>query len=205
MTCPSLASSITGDVNIETLNQLSRDEKLLTSDPVSLQPYIFYDKSWSIYFSATGTWVFEDGPNEMVYPVIQTTTIECLLDRGICIEVTADVSGNSLGVVTVIYDIERWDKVEIITKPYEFPCERHVLRINRATKLVKKLKTPILKKSICKSPLKKDYYLRLGDGLEITMKLVEKKIKALNAARSLNLHESLQKFFNKVDNSKVTK
>ena len=120
---------------------------------------------WDTYFSAKGTWVFENS-NEKMANRIPKTTIKCYRDNDLCIEATADIASGQLMVTLEEFQIERWDKYEIVTKPYDYECVRYVLRINRQQRSVKKLRTILSSKDICKGLEVEDKYIRLINGFD---------------------------------------
>ena len=64
----------------------------------------------------------------------QSSKIICDRSTNTCTEATAIIyhSGNyGLFVDIDRYEIERWDEHEIVTKPREFECTRHVIRFNK--------------------------------------------------------------------------
>jgi len=156
---------VRGKFDVKTFEKIMKDFEILMPDPVSVSSYFFSKDMWNSHFSARGTWVFESSNEKMAHP-IQMTEIKCYRNKKLCFEATANIADDILDVTSEIYDVERWDDYEIVTKPYDYECVRYVLRINRQQRSVKKLRTTISSKDICKKVDQGDRYIRLINGFD---------------------------------------
>jgi len=131
----------TGDLNTRTITELGRDGALWRREAAVLPNLVvsvdFWDADW---VSAQGTWTIV---GEKSWTPVQTSKIDCYKGRGICVESTATMMNfemnNSLSTQTEIYEVERWDKYEIMTKPFpggNKPCFQYTMRIDRTQKSV---------------------------------------------------------------------
>jgi hypothetical protein len=159
--------SITEKLDVQTFEQIFKDADLMDPGPIGVTGYSFSDYFWNSIFSADGTWVFEDSNEKMADP-IQATEIKCYRDMGLCIEATAFISFDHalLNVVSEIFEVERWDEYEIVTKPHDFHCTRYVIRINRQQQSVKKLRSTLRTKELCKGLDIEDKYIKLINGFD---------------------------------------
>jgi hypothetical protein len=167
---------ITGDpLSFETFDQVNKDTNLVNYEPVTL-PNLFVSLDFwqSGYVSGKGTWVLTN--EKMGWPE-QTTHIQCVRDRRICIEATALLTGSggkkTVGVDADLYDIERWDDHEIVTKPKETPasCVRYMRRFNRLQKSVTGLRSTISTEGLCKGVETKEMHMILSDGFKVYREL----------------------------------
>jgi len=167
---------ITGDpLSFETFEQISKDTDSLDYKPANLPSLFISLDSWeSGYVSGKGTWVLS---NEKTGWPEQTTHIQCLRNQSICIEATAVIMGKggdkSLRVDTEMYEIERWDAHEIVTKPKETSsgCVRYVRRFNKVQKSVTGLRSTISTGEFCKGVEVKEMYMILSDGFKVYWEL----------------------------------
>lgn len=167
---------VTGDpLAFETLEQIQHDGAAIDDRPVSLPSlHVFLDLWDADYVSAKSTWTFT--ADEMAQPQ-RTSVIECYRDYGICTEATAIVEGEGpkhLTLHTDIYDIERWDKHEIITKPKQFGCVRQVRRFNRVQKSVTGLRSTTSQDDACKAVDAKEFHMQLSNGFDVYWKLLQR-------------------------------
>ena len=107
---------------------------------------------------------------------------------------TANIADDILDVTSEIYDVERWDDYEIVTKPYDYECVRYVLRINRQQRSVKKLRTTISSKDICKKVDQGDRYIRLINGFDEWWEFKSELNKNRGKIFSPSLKEQIEKF-----------
>jgi len=166
---------VTGDINPETLEKIFSDIEVVHTPIIGIgSGFHLFTDFWDSYIEATGTWVFEDGTPQAM--PLQRSDIKCFREKGICFIATARIGiGGALQIDTDIYEIERWDNRELVTKPLDFACVRYVLRINRISKTVKLLRTTISDKDMCKGVEKKDFVLKLSDSMDVWFKLNDKK------------------------------
>jgi len=175
---------ITGDpLSFETTEQINKDMNLLDYEPAYLpRLFIFLDLWKSGYVSGKGTWVLT---NEKMGLPEQTTHIECHRDQRICIEVTAILTGKgrnkSVSVDIELYDIERWDDHEVVTKPRETGagCVRYVRKFNRVQKSVTGLRSTISTEGPCKMVDVKEMHMSLSDGFKVYWELYQKSKKKI--------------------------
>lgn len=175
---------ITGDpLSFETFERVNKDTELLDYQPVSLPSlFVSLDFWQSGYVAGQGTWVWANGA--MAWPE-QTTHIQCLRDQRICIEATVVLTGKggqrTVNVYTDVYEIERWDDHEIVTKPRETSagCVRYVRRFNRVQKSVTGLRSTISTEGLCKETEPKEMHLLLSDGFKVYWDLYQTSKKAL--------------------------
>ncbi len=177
--------TVTGDpTSFETFQQVEKDMKSLDNDPVGLPSLFVSLDFWKAgYVSGKGTWILAN--EKMGWPE-QTTQLECRRDQRICTEATAILSrtggSKSLSVQTSVYEIERWDDHEIVTKPKEsgFGCVRYTLRINRVQKSVTGIRITISTKGPCESMVAKEMYMTLSDGLKVYLDLYRNSKKTMS-------------------------
>ena len=162
---------ITGDpLSARTFDQLGADIKNLSHEPVGVPSSTFVDSYWDDgHASSTGTWMIEN--DEVAFPE-QATRVTCERDRKECIEFTAvlvDTSfgGHTLSIDTTRYEIERWDRVEIVSRPRHAVCARNVLRLNRVQKSVTAVRSTISTDGPCKGMALGDSSSRLVNGSEL--------------------------------------
>jgi hypothetical protein len=124
---------------------------------------------------AKGTWIIEQ--DEQAYP-IQTTEITCDKPTKECIEVTAELGNDTLGLFTTRHQIERWDEHEIVSSPKQFGCVRYTMRLLRASKAVTASRTRTSTEGMCKN-LTSELRLRLDDGLKTQREQQAKKAEAM--------------------------
>ncbi len=174
---------VNGDpLDMDVVDRINDFDKNLR-DPVSLPPVKFvhvedWDEGW---VSAQGTWV---SLNQEIGIPLQTSKITCIRDQRQCIESRAEMYGSLLNVETEFYDIERWDKYEIVTKPSDAICVRSVVRINRVQKSVTATDTKISDKGgfldSCKLAPNKDVNSELQDGFPVYWKLYKEYLQRRN-------------------------
>jgi len=162
---------VTGDpMSFETSKKLKEDAETIEKEPIFLPSLVFVNELWDKgYFKAQGTWVIVDG--EIGWPE-QTSQIDCSREWGICIEATATMRGSrGIDLQTDIYYIEQWDQQEIVTKPKDWGCVRHMRRVNRIQRSVTGIRSTILRDGACKEIEAKELHMILTDGYETTKKL----------------------------------
>jgi len=174
---------ITGNpLSFESFEQIKKDTDLVDYSPATLPPlHVFLDFWESGYVSAKGTWVLI---NEKMAEPEQTTHLQCFRERHMCIGATANVSGEGgkkiVSVDADVYEIERWDDHEIVTKPRETSgrCVRYVLKFNRVQKSVTGLRSTISTEGPCKAIEAKELHMLLSDGLKVHWELYQNSKKA---------------------------
>lgn len=141
--------AVTGDIDANTIDQMNADRKIV-DEPASafLPPLQLLINSWDDgWISASGSWIERGRSNE----TLSTSEIQCYKQHRLCVEAKAEegvkISGISGGfsVVVVPYDVERWDRYEIVTKTVEWPCGRENIHINRQEKSVTAISIPAYK------------------------------------------------------------
>lgn len=180
-----------GDLDPLTIDQLKADADLFEQPEIYLSPFQFLADSWDKGALVTsGSWV-EDGKTE---PGIESSSIECYQDWGLCIDGQA-LMNKMLGSVTVVgkfeaYRIHKWDKFEVVADSvYPQPCERDSLRINRQEKSVTLLSIPAyVDTKTCENLLgaPKTITVRLVDGDRITKPRNDAKAAAVRSLLQLS-------------------
>jgi peptidoglycan hydrolase-like protein with peptidoglycan-binding domain len=168
-------------IDWQLLEQTKKDWDFLEAQPLSLPSMHVHVGDWeSGYFGATGTWRLLN--DETASPE-QVSEITCLADRKICMEARAYVFGESRGLTVALdfYDIERWDKSEIVTKPLAAACTRFVLRINKVQKTVSGTPSTVSKEGICKEVYQGDLHTKLKDGVKEWQQMFDVYRKKLDA------------------------
>ena len=150
----------------------------LDQKTVSLPRLVINTDAWDDgYVSAEGTWAMQG--EEQAWPE-QTSKLWCFRSLGICHEVTAIVESYGAGIRSLsvdlnTYEIERWDDVELVTKPYHGAyCVQHTRRISRVQESVTGIRSTVSTDELCKGLAEK--YLVLVDGLELSQRLRDKRI-----------------------------
>ena len=166
-------------LSFETNKRISADFAALEQHAVDLPALLISTAAWDDgYVFAEGTWAFRD--EDMAWPE-QTSKINCFRDLGICIEATATIESSALGtgewhlVLDLhTYQVERWNAVEIVTKPrHETPCIQHVRHFRRLQKSVTGIRGPLSRDQRCDGAAELD--LVLVDGLELSQRLKKKR------------------------------
>jgi hypothetical protein len=108
-----------------------RELSLLRQVPVALPSYVFEVFGGpDVVVQTRGTWIALDGAPE---PLL-TTTIECRKARLECVESAAAVvfvSGKGLLESTqTIFEVERWNEREVVSKPAAGPCSTRTLHLD---------------------------------------------------------------------------
>lgn len=115
-----------------------RELSALRKVPVALPNYQFEflvtgDKVDGV--QTRGTWIAQSGPPEP----LQTTTIECRKSSMQCVESSAIIvfvgDRGVLESAQTIFEVERWNDREIITKAVRGPCSDRTLVLNLIEKL----------------------------------------------------------------------
>ena len=109
-------------LSFETNKQISADFAALEQHTVVLPKLLISTDAWDDgYVFAEGTWAVSG--EDMVWPE-QTSKINCIRDLGICLEATATIESSAPGIgewhlalELHTYQIERWNAVELVTKP----------------------------------------------------------------------------------------
>lgn len=194
----------TGDpLSFDTMEQLQADMNTMQHQTVSLPRLSFSTSLWDKgYVSASGTWILS---NDKMGEPEQTTKITCDRAMNVCTEAVAIVQGKgsdrSLYLDVDTYEIERWDDREIVTKPLEFGCVRHVRRFNKIQKTVTGIRSTISNVEMCKDVETKEMYMELTDGFKVywerAQELNKKRWQLMNIAPSLRQSIESQKKNNK--------
>jgi hypothetical protein len=123
------------------------------------------------YVVVVGTWTIAG--ESQAFPQ-QTSRMECVQATRTCTEATAILSGTGgLSADVDVYEIERWDDHEIVTKPLEvgFGCVRYTKRVSRLQQSASGIRSTISGRSLCKDVDREEKYLTLADGLQIYREL----------------------------------
>lgn len=165
---------VTGDpMSFETMERVRQDGVTLDQQPPYLpRRHVFTDLWDSGYVSASGTWTISG--EEMAWPE-QSSRIHCHRETGRCTEATAMLMAQdgqkSLHLDIDTYEIERWDKHEIVTKPLQFGCTRYVRRITRLQKAASGIRSTTSADASCKGLDQSEKYLVLADGFDVYWRL----------------------------------
>jgi hypothetical protein len=173
-----------------TSKKLSEDIQTLDYLPVSLPNKSIVFNMWDQgYIKAEGTWRFKY--NDISSPE-RTSCIECYKKKGICIDAQAHIQrlmGAMLFSNVDLYEIERWDETEIVTKPLDFSCQRYIIRFNRTSNTVSAIRSPISNNPECKGSSKTEMHMVLSDGFNVYWGLhkdrTTKWLKAMNIDTAL--------------------
>ena len=166
-------------LSFETNKQISADFAALEQHAVDLPELLISTTAWDDgYVFSEGTWAVHG--EDMAWPE-QTSKINCFRNLGICIEATATIESSALGtgewhlaLDLHTYQIERWNAVELVTKPrHQTPCVQHVRRFRRLQKSVTGVRGPVTRDRRCEGNAKRD--LVLVDGLELSQKLKKRR------------------------------
>lgn len=118
---------VTGDVDAATWTQLKKDESALEPQIMMGPLYTFSDSEWNNYVRVQGVWLEQGKEPDASTPWI-TAVVECMKSANICVAAQFDGSGY---IHLEWFDVERWDKFEITTKPNDLPCGRETIRITK--------------------------------------------------------------------------
>ena len=166
-------------LSFETNKQISADFAALEQHTVVLPELLISTDAWDDgYVFAEGTWAIRG--EEMAWPE-QTSKINCFRDLGICLEATATVASNAPGtgewhleLELHTYQIERWNAVELVTKPrHETQCLQHVRRFRRLQEAVTGIRGPLSRAEPCVDTAKRDVVL--VDGQELSERLRKRR------------------------------
>ena len=160
---------VTGDVDTATVQRLIQDKAELERK-IPLGPvYTFDDADWKNFIKAEGAW-FEQGKEPDAKTPVIPAVVECYKSLGLCIQAGVFSEGSET-IRLWLYEIERWDEYEIVTKPYDLPCGRETMHINRPGKTVLRINTAAYKNSkACTKmfgPPGAESVVRLDDGTKI--------------------------------------
>ena len=170
---------VNGDVlDMDLLDKLNEQQKDIRA-PVNLPPKsAFVDNGWDEGFiQASGTWV---SLNQKIGIPLQTSQITCIRSQRQCVESRAELHSDLLNVSTEFFDIERWDKSEIVTKPSDAVCVRSVTRISRLQKSVTAIDSKISDKGLCKDVPDKDVNSELQEGFPVYWNLRQEYLQKRN-------------------------
>jgi hypothetical protein len=166
-------------LSFETNKQISADFAALEQHTVVLPELLISTDAWDDgYVFADGTWAIRG--EDMVWPE-QTSKINCFRDLGICLEATATVESSAPGtgewhleLELHTYQIERWNAVELVTKPrHQAACVQHTRHFRRLQNSVTGVRGPLSRDRRCERTAKRD--LELVDGIELSRKLKKKR------------------------------
>src|SRR3989344_6633671 len=196
----------TGDpLSFDTFEQLQADMKTIEHHPTFLPMLHVFTDFWDAGFvSASGTWVLS---NDKMSEPEQTSKINCDRRMNICTEAFAIVGGEGsdrrLFVDIDIYEIERWDDHEIVTKPLQsaLGCVRHVRRFNKLQKSVTGIRSTISNETNCKEVFVKELYMELTDGFKVYSELLQERNKKWR--QLMNFSPPLLKYLGSVTKDKT--
>ena len=168
----------TGEIDYQTLKQLTDDNKSLDQAIPFLPQYAFTNQNDHVV-SAQGTWARENLP---VHEALQTSDFTCRRQFNVCIDSTAGLSPGhtqSLLVRTQYFEIDSWDEKIIATKPTQTgPCAITVVRIDREDKTV--VRSTSVKREVngpCAEAATFNRQFQLADGAQIYRALKRQKLK----------------------------
>jgi len=172
---------VTGKIDEPTMNRLGSDLEIDLDPSIVLPVGAVYVDDWENgYISARGTWVFTNSENVSSR---HTSEMMCLRDLKICVESRAGLNEPPyLTVRTMIYDIEKWDSVEISMKR-DSGCNRTINRVIRATQQVTGIEMQIDNQGGCAGVAKPEVHMRLASGSKDWGALYEAERKARKTKR----------------------
>lgn len=187
---------VTGNpLSFETRQKILDDGKIMNTDYAVLASSHIFLEGWDQWVSANGTWMIK---GENTLPAEQATKIECDRQKRHCVEATALLNrafGSHLSALVEIYEIERWDDHEIVTKPVEYGCVRYMKRINRAQKSVTGIRSRIHNdKKDCKFLDQDEKQLVLGDGFASSVLQQQVQARERRALLSPDARQALEKW-----------
>jgi hypothetical protein len=157
--------TVGGSITYDVVRKLLVDGKAAKTEPIPLPPSHTELDQWEKGFvSVSGTWV-NDGDSEPAMP--RVSQITCYKDGGFCIEAIAMMFMGTLKADSDLLEIERWDDVEIVTKPLQANCTRTITRINLAQALVTSLRSTISTDPSCAAVDKNELHSVLKSGADI--------------------------------------
>lgn len=166
---------ITGDpLAFDTSQRVAKDLESADKNYADPGPFVFTGELWDMgSVHVQGTWSIV-GENQ--HTPVQGTTIKCDKLEGKCYSATAiqgaqEFGGGYISSEAESYEIERWDNLEIVTRPYEYLCTRIVYRISRLHKSVTGTRSTISKAGVCKETDNREFTLKMVDGGEIVKQL----------------------------------
>lgn len=182
----------TGEIDYQTLKQLTDNNKTLDQAIPFLPQYAFNDQQGDHTISAQGTWARENLP---VHEALQTSDFTCRRTLNVCIDSTAGLSpGNtqSLLVRTQYFEIDSWDEKSIVTKPTQTgPCAMTVVRIDREEKTI--VRSTSVKREVdgpCATAPSFNRQFQLADGAQIYRALKQQKLE--DTRKILRVEEPVQ-------------
>ena len=172
--------TVTGDINFETLQQLTEDDQVLNRIVPSLPPLQSRNEDWDKWIDVKGSWMLKEGNTD---DVLNTSRITCMQEFQRCIDSTASLVNGStpqLLVHTHVYDVKEWDEHKIVSHPYDGEaCAISILRISKkpfvATRFVTLKKGP----GPCVKIKPEDHQYVLDDGRKIYQTLKVQKAQAI--------------------------
>jgi hypothetical protein len=144
--------------------------------------FVFTGELWDIgTVHVTGTWSIV---GDVQAQPVQHTSIKCYKFEKKCYAATAiqgaqELGGGYISAEVEVYEIERWDNSEIVTKPYDYFCTRYVYRINRLQKSVTGTRSTISTGGECKALDRNELTLKMVDGGEVARQLRGKQYRGL--------------------------
>jgi hypothetical protein len=160
---------INGDpLDFLTSKKIEEDNSLKGVHDVILGQKAINFESWDLgYVMAEGTWTIINA--EAGIP-LQTSRIFCNQRNATCIEASASLGADMVLAADLdIYEIERWDKNEILTKPLQKLCVQYVRLFNRAQNSINGIRTTLSRDGLCKGIEQRSIYTELSDGVEISV------------------------------------
>ena len=167
---------ITGDLDYQTLRNLTDDNKVLDRPLPYLPQYAFHGDQWDKAIQVQGTWARESGPTS---DAVQTSKIYCFREQKQCIESTAVLlveNAPILEVMTHMYTIKEWNDEQLISEPYDGePCTISILRIHRQNNVVTRFTAYQKGEGICANVNTEDVQFRLIKGPDVFISLQKRK------------------------------
>ncbi len=167
---------VTGDIDLPTLQSLTRDN-LALDQPIPYLPQANYEfTKWKTAIQAQGSWIRKDAATT---DSVHTSKISCNRKENYCIESTAILLNESaliLEVLTNIYSIKEWGEDTVITNPYTGePCTTSILRINRKEQTILRFTAYQAGEGLCEKVETEDVQYRLMNGQKAYAQLKQQK------------------------------
>lgn len=131
---------INGDLDYATWTQVQHDSAALNPATPLGPTYMFNDSDWDNVLTVEGVWL-EQGKEPSESTPLRPVRIECFKASHMCIAATR---GETL-LHLEYFDVERWDKYEIATRPDDLPCGREYVQISRPERTVLTINTAAYK------------------------------------------------------------
>lgn len=163
---------VTGKLDKLTGDKIGKDAEIIGRKPLYLSSFLIHLDSWKEYVYAQGSFVI-DGIDQGIPE--QTSKISCFRRWNHCIESVASIVEDLLSVDTILFEVERWDEYEIVSKPNDTSfCTRYTLRVHRLQKAVFKQRSTKTNEGPCEGIMTEDLPMKLVSGFEVRRELDKK-------------------------------